>query len=315
MFIEDTIRWTLEKIFRLILKFTPTIVLPPGGATGIATIVHHDHVQLITIALKSFFYYSGVILPVFLVDDGSLTRKDYVLLQSNFKNILIKHRARAAKEIVRILKGYPYCLRYRKEKNMEFRIHNKKLFDPILLSPFTKVILLDADVIFFNVPKEILNWIYTNEAADLHMSYDKTYMDKEKHWGVLGTKILAKIWDSPLTLYFNSGLYCVTKKNIILKHYEKYLKRFYLMNIQDELIGDQFFQSMNISENLKQRPSYRIRTLPSDLYVVLVDMETRKKLFQNICVHYHAELKRFFPGDAIALLQRTYFFRAKKESA
>ena len=314
--LNDGINLLVERnAFNLLLKLIPPTVLPRLGSIGIATIVHHDHVQFIIISLKSFFYYSGVTLPVFLVDDGSLTDSDCSVLRKNFKNILIKRHPSASREMTRVLKKFPYCLRYRKKKHLEFRIHNKKLFDPLLLNPFMKVILLDADVLFYNTPYEMVQWIRNDEKVDLYMAYDKDYMDKEKFWGVLGIKILAKIWNSPITPYFNSGLYCVTKKNIYLKNYEKYLKKFYYMNIQDELISDQFFHSMNVTENVKKIHSYKIKRLPANQYVVLVDLSSRKRLFQKKCIHYHAELKRFLPRDGIMLMMKTFFFKLNKQDS
>lgn len=295
---------------KLILVSPPISITDKKSKIGITTLLCHDHVFFYLLSIKSFFYFTKLNLPVFVVDDGSLTELDARLLNRHIQNISILRSSDAERTIIHKLQNYPYCLRYRKEKNLLYT-HNKKLFDPIYLSGYLKFIYLDSDIIFFNKPQQIIDWSKSDKKIILHMSYSQNIIKDEDRWGLLTIKILSKLWDSDITPTFNAGLMCGYKKLFQLNIYEHYLKKMYEYSLEKTWLVEQVCHSLAfsiLSNRLKRKIT---KSLPSNTYRIIMNASDRKNLWNNNCIHYHSEYKyHFLYYDGIKLLLRTNLFRS-----
>jgi hypothetical protein len=103
--------------------------------------------------LTSFLFHSGLRPKLVIHDDGSLDDKSCAILNSKFDNLEVIRRAFADKTINSELGG----------KYLEFRKRGHplifKLIDIVLLSRSAKVMVLDSDILFFNRPEDIINFV------------------------------------------------------------------------------------------------------------------------------------------------------------
>ena len=296
---------------RLLLSTSPVEVREYHNEIGVCSILSHNHVYFYLLSIKSFFYFSKLTLPVFVVGDGSLTPKDISLLKHHIHNIRILDGKEAEKRILQKLQRYPYCLQYRKEIHPKLWNHNKKLFDPILLSGFKKFIYLDADILFFNVPQEIVDWVRSQKRLSLHMSYTEEYVQHEDRWGFLTVKVLSKLWKSKVTVAFNSGIICSYRVFIRLPKLEKYLRRMYDFSLEHTWLGEQVAFSLLFSELEKTTKKGRVKQLNPHTYYVLTDLRVRRWAWNKICIHYHGDHKNvYLYYDGVKLLIRTGLFRS-----
>lgn len=297
-------------VFKKLVLLTKPVVAERGRKNfGLCTILCHKHTLIYILSIKSFFYFSKLKPQVFVVGDGSLTREDIALLKRHIRNITVLEGKRALKEILYKLRDYPYCYLYRSETYPELWTHNRKLFDPIFLSGFKKFILLDSDVVFFNTPKEIVEWAKSKNKKTYYMSYPKSYIQNEDRWGFLTVKVLSKIWRSRIAPFFNSGIICSYKDQVSLPLIEKYVKKIYLFSLERTWLSEQFTLSLQFSELERRGKRKIVKSLDSSKYLVLIDPSKRKPLWDKNCIHYHSLFKdTYLYYDALKLLVETKLF-------
>jgi lipopolysaccharide biosynthesis glycosyltransferase len=131
----------------------------------------HWDVEMFICSLTSFFYHLGRQLPVYVVDDGSLTPADTRLLKQFFI-ITIESRQSADIKMARKLARYKHFYAYRFSDNS---IIFKLMFDALILSPFSKYFLLDADILFLAKPQELLDWLDSPKAICCYASLTREY--------------------------------------------------------------------------------------------------------------------------------------------
>jgi hypothetical protein len=122
-------------------------------------------------SLQRFDEFKNV--PVYLHDDGSLTKSDISLLD-NIKNVILIDRKEADKEIEQYIKNYPNCMSYRLGKNPINLWHKIKTFDYYYFSKSKKILGLDTDLLFMKKPENIINLINSNTPfyfPDVQSSY------------------------------------------------------------------------------------------------------------------------------------------------
>lgn len=292
---------------RLILTTKPITVQKYQADIGICTLLCHDHIYFYLISVKSFFYFTKLELPVFVVDDGSMTNEDVQLLNRHVQNITIVRGKEAEKIMISKLRGLPFSLRFRKESHSQIYSHNKKLFDPILLSSFKKYIYFDSDIIFFNKPREIINWIHNSKDMILHMSYTKEYMQHTDLQILNYIPVIFKIQDIP---NLNSGIICGYKKFLKLDLIEKYLKDIYSYSLAHKWFSEQIIFYLVFSKMNKLAKIKKIQPLDPLLYYVLVNSVMRKYYRALICIHYHSYSKDYIYYDGIKLLINSNFLTA-----
>lgn len=155
MFIWDFAR---SRIFEVLYRFAPRF-FPPQHAKkqndfGISMLLCHKDIQMAVYCLQSLFFQLGYALPLYVVDDGSLTPSDKQYLHQMF-TIQIVDTHKALTLMKQRFGKYTHFLRYLSDPLG----HIKKMkIASFFLSPFHKTICLEPDIVFLNLPKEILKF-------------------------------------------------------------------------------------------------------------------------------------------------------------
>lgn len=79
---------------------------------GISTLLCHNNVNLFIWNLTSFFHFSEMAFPVYIVNDGTLTEADCQKIKKHF-NAVIESNQTSEKRIYRLIKPYKYICRFR----------------------------------------------------------------------------------------------------------------------------------------------------------------------------------------------------------
>ena len=104
--------------------------------------------------LASFFHCTEHTWNIVIHDDGTLTEEIRRELARLFKNSRIIPRAQADATIEAVLKPLPFAYEYRGMHPFALRI-----FDMPYYCEGPRFIQLDSDVLFFNHPREIMDWV------------------------------------------------------------------------------------------------------------------------------------------------------------
>lgn len=154
--------------------------------------------------LASWFHFSEFAWPVVIHDDGTLPEEARQLFQKLFTNSRIIDRKEADAALGRLLRPYPFCADYRQQDPLAL-----KLFDIAHFSAGERFCVFDSDLLFFNYPREILEWV-TRGA-------DECWFNEDLKEGALITAAEArnelgiKIWSR-----VNAGLCLLVKSAIDL---------------------------------------------------------------------------------------------------
>ena len=152
--------------------------------------------------LASWFQFSERTWPIVIHDDGTLPDEAIPLLKKVFTNARIIPRREADAAVEPVLRSYPFCADYRKEHPLAL-----KVFDAAHFASDDRFFLFDSDLLFFNYPHEILDWVASGS--------DECWFNEDSREGSLVTAAEArselgiKIWSR-----VNSGL-CLLQKSAI----------------------------------------------------------------------------------------------------
>lgn len=169
----------------------------------------HRHVGMTLWAVKSFLHACVRQFAVVLHEDGSLTPDDVGILEQHLHGVRIVRKSTADAEMDEKLRPFPNCHDYRyanklhsDHRNAGYNMHifAVRLFDFNFYSQATKRMFLDADILFFRRPDEILQWI--DDPATAHSLYSvETYIPNHD-W-------LGRMVFEPKEPTLNAGLICL----------------------------------------------------------------------------------------------------------
>ena len=109
--------------------------------------------QLCAWMLASFFHHTEHTWNVVIHDDGTLTEEIRREFSALFKTARIIPRAQADATLDAVLKPLPFAYEYRGMHPLAL-----KIFDMPYYCEAPRFIMLDSDVLFFNHPREIMDW-------------------------------------------------------------------------------------------------------------------------------------------------------------
>lgn len=158
--------------------------------------------QLCAWMLASFIHHTEQTWKIVIHDDGTLTEAIRGKLAALFKNARFISRAQADSEMDRVLKPLPFCYEYRGMHPLAL-----KLFDMPHFCEAPRFLMLDSDVLFFNHPREIMDWVgsgadecwFNEDVAEGSLISEKDALDD------LGVKLWPRV---------NSGVGLVTKSAV-----------------------------------------------------------------------------------------------------
>jgi hypothetical protein len=149
--------------------------------------------------LASWFHFSEFAWPIFIHDDGTLPGEAQKLFKKLFTSARIISRKEADTAIQPTLRSFPFCADYRRLHPLAL-----KIFDIPHFTTGDRFMVFDSDLLFFNHPREILDWVSTQA--------DECWFNEDVQEGSLITAAEAraelgiKIWPR-----VNSGL-CLLPK-------------------------------------------------------------------------------------------------------
>jgi len=173
----------------------------------------HRHVGMTLWAAKSFLFACNRRFAVVLHEDGSLTSEDINILEEHLRGVRIIRKSVADEEMDEKLRAYPNCHDYRyanklhsDHRNAGYNMHifAVRLFDFNFYSQATKRMFLDADILFFRRPDEILNWIEND--TDHRSLYSVESYTPSHDW-------LGRLIFKPKEPTLNAGLICLDESS------------------------------------------------------------------------------------------------------
>lgn len=238
MFLENHAPWrvadylniktdaALRMKYREWLQQTPPIpVVESAPNAEVHQLLGHRHVGMGLWSLKSLVKSAAAGLGVVVHDDGSLTSEDVSLMRQHLPGIRIITRTDADERMRAALAKYPACTSFRfgdvpvtnhRGQSYNMFIMSLILFDINLLTDCDKIIILDADVLFFRRPDIIADWALDRDDTRTLYSVE-AYRPQRQPDGKLtfGPKAARTL---------NSGLLCLTKSKIYnLDHIEDWV--------------------------------------------------------------------------------------------
>jgi hypothetical protein len=161
--------------------------------------------------LASWFHFTEETWRIFIHDDGTLPEAARELFRKLFGNARIIPRDEADTRMDKVLAPYPFCHDYRNKHPLAL-----KIFDFATYTDSDRFIALDSDVLFFNYPREIMEWVATKK-AECWFNEDVaegSLITPDNARADLGVKLWRKV---------NSGLCLINKPAIDLEFCERAL--------------------------------------------------------------------------------------------
>jgi len=182
------------------------------------------HVGMSLWAIKSFLHWTCKSYSVVLHDDGSLTDENIKTLNQHLVNSTVIRRADADVLMAEKLVAFPNAYKYRFSRLGSNTSHGKasvfslKLLDFSLLSNARRILVLDSDVLFFNRPDAIINWINDPSEVDCLYCYELYVPIRDERNSII---LFERKPDVPLG--FNSGLICFCRSAFNLARLDEWL--------------------------------------------------------------------------------------------
>ena len=217
-FLKQSIRRVLVLFGRYMLA--PIVVAQASRSNGeemaasIHLLVSSETWSMGLMAVLSLEYFSGRRWKIIVHDDGSLNQKSRKAILAKLPGAVMITKEAADKTFKSRFAGYPACARNR--NNHKFFL---KFFDPWLYAPGERYILLDADVIFYRHPSEIVEWASNAKKGCLYMRDIKEVFctSRGRIEEYAGFRV-----PSP----FNAGFLCMDKEAIDPDFCERFLSAF-----------------------------------------------------------------------------------------
>src|SRR5438067_1550854 len=126
--------------------------LAPGpDSVSVHLLVSDTTCRMGALAVRSLQHFSGLQWNIWVHDDGSLSPDQMEQIRRAIPGCKLLPRAQIEPEMDAALTGYPVCRENRKKHNWFL-----KVFDAHHFAPSGKYIVLDSDLLFFDMPREII---------------------------------------------------------------------------------------------------------------------------------------------------------------
>lgn len=235
--LESFVPWRFRKTIqayrlRLLTKhYTRAVKSTPAYPTGedlpdfeVHSLLGTKHLGMCLWAIKSFLHSTGRQFKIVLHDDGSLTPLDLAVIEQHLPGAVVFQRRVADQLIAPIIAPYSNIEAYRfgrfgrTREGLRRSLFSLKLFDFNLLTNAKKILVLDTDVLFFQRPDELLDWI--DGKSDSQCLY--CYEDYSPIFRGPGNVSRFERKSSP-RCYFNSGLIAFDKSVLNLRTVDAWL--------------------------------------------------------------------------------------------
>lgn len=298
-----------EFLFKFLVRFFPhnQAQSPQDNSIGITTLLCHRDVDMSIYSLSSFFYSAGRSFPVFIIDDGSLTKNDKKKL-STFFTVIIPSKEWCDTRMKKLLKSYPFFTDFRFSPAFSTNVMRRK-FDAFLLNPFDRFMYLDADILFYKKPQEILDWLYSKKSLGLYSVHEwSEKMKTDDDFAMVIRRLLREFFSATDShIYFSCGMIGFPNK--------KCINLAFLNKIFKLLIKVEYARHFPAEEDslIVMFSKIKSNILSADKYqnLWLYWQYHKKKLKNIISLHYAGEVKERFQKDAITLAISENLFRPR----
>ncbi|MCC5805494.1 MAG: hypothetical protein JJU00_04110 [Opitutales bacterium] len=190
--------WTARKV----LRWRPAAADKPPEKVSVHVLTGEYDWRYAAWMLASWFHFTERNWPVFIHDDGSLPPEAVFLYATILPEATVITRARSDAEVDAALEGRPLCI-----KGRHFYNPSLKFFDTRHYAPHDRLIILDSDVLFFQRPSLLLDWVDGRSGGFMFMHdvADASALDKETVRRTLGMDLMECV---------NSGM-CFLPKSLI----------------------------------------------------------------------------------------------------
>lgn len=297
-------RLTFKLAIRCIPKFKST---QKTNQIGLSSVICHDKLDMFICSASSLMYHLGKTLPIYAIDDGTLSIADKKKLDNIF-DITIESRKVRGKKWEKKLSRHHEFKKYRLH---EYSPVTKLKYDAYTLSPFSKVIYFDLDVLFLKKPKLLSDWINSDSDLNYYCKYPRKEVksDIRSDADYSFRYILDKFIFPMATLSFNSGIVAIANKSII--NFNK-LNEIFL-----------FFKSIGYSKSFMAEETAlsilfakkNCKSLPIQEFICVAKKNEYAKanITHAQAIHFIAETKSSYISHALKLFKKTFFLRYKKQ--
>ncbi|MEA3208414.1 MAG: hypothetical protein QOE70_1471 [Chthoniobacter sp.] len=126
----------------------------PLGAVPVHVLTGANDWRLAAWMLASWFHFTEQAWTVVIHDDGTLPDTGSATLTRLFPNLRVVTRAEADVRMEKALRPFPFCHEYRQMHPLAL-----KIFDFPHFAEGARYLVFDSDLLFFNHPREILDWV------------------------------------------------------------------------------------------------------------------------------------------------------------
>lgn len=201
------IRSMTYRAFTKILD-TPPITSHDDAQVEVHSLIDHDFLIYYLMAIKSLAFFSTKKLSIYChCCKPNMTPEDIAMLRKHIQGVHFIERDKADTQMNEALKKYKTCHKYRTEHEAIIGT-SAKFFDQLLISKTNKLILMDADTMFFKTPTEVDDWI----DSDGQQSF---YLKDKINWFCIPYPKINSIEGMPKVVpLFNAGLLCFDKRSL-----------------------------------------------------------------------------------------------------
>lgn len=304
--IKVNIKKILYPYLILFLRFSKSWEV--DNRVGICTLLCHRDVQMFLYNISSFFFATERVFPIYIIDDGTLTNYDKILLKKKL-NAEIESSVSAEVKVIKELAKFPYILKFRCDKNTH---QLKKKLDVLLLNPFNKFIYLDADLLFYKKPEEIIKWIDSENKIGLYSAHNKYPLNFYNNQLEIITHayryLLFQDFNPKINPSFNSGLLCLYRNSFDLRKINNVFKIFYISSFINHKLAEEIALGLGIL-------SQRVDILPTKKYLNVWDYDEYIGTVSSSKVSVHFSLfdkKDLYIQESVKLILETYLKFSKK---
>ena len=214
-FIPSALRKSILAFSRDVLArkaVQPNKVLPHHGSpVSLHMVLSQSGLLMGQLTLRSLEFHSGYSWSPILHDDGTLSDRDVQEIQTNFPDAIVIRRAEADRVLNEALAEYPLC-RENRNKHPWFL----KIFDTLHFASHDHYIVIDSDIVFFNRPDFVLEWITKRPQTFWFMedTKEKYSSDRAGIESAMGFPVWQRV---------NSGLDLMVRPAVDLALAEKFL--------------------------------------------------------------------------------------------
>ena len=123
--------------YRLVRFISPRRNYPLSNEVGICTVLCHQDVAKFFYCISSFFYQTKHAYPAYIIDDGTLSKADYRIINQLLPHVTIEAIQSVIQKSKRLYRTFPSLMKYHQSEHTP--VYKLKL-DALLLCPFQKFI-------------------------------------------------------------------------------------------------------------------------------------------------------------------------------